>query len=145
QALGAGRRDVARVTAWRVARYGGLTGLAATAVLLVGVVAIPRVFSPDPAVLEQARIVWWWLALMQPLAGVVFALDGVLMGSGDVAWLRSLTVVAGLVGFLPLSLLAIPLDLGLSGIWAGLTLLILIRLGGTVWRVRGVRWLEPAR
>lgn len=145
QALGAGRGELARVVAWRVARYGGLTGLGATAVLAVGVVVIPRVFTPDPDVLEQARNVWWWLALMQPLAGIVFALDGVLMGAGDVAWLRSLTVVAGLAGFLPLALLAIPLGLGLSGIWAGLTLLIVIRLVGTVFRVRGQRWSVVAR
>ncbi len=101
---------------------------------------IPGIFTPDEAVLDQARAVWWWLALMQPLAGVVFALDGVLMGAGDVGFLRTLTLLAGLIGFLPLSLLAIPLDLGLGGVWAGLTLFIVLRLVGTAWRVHSGRW-----
>lgn len=140
ESLGARRREQALATAWRVTRYGLGAGALAAAVLLVGIEVIPRIFSSDPAVLEQARQVWWWFALMQPLAGVVFALDGVLMGAGDVGFLRTLTLTAGVVGFLPLSLLSIPLGLGLSGVWAGLTLFIVIRLAGTVLRVRGGRW-----
>ncbi len=140
ESLGAGRVDQARVTAWRVTRYGAAGGLLAGAVLLAGTTAIPGIFSPDEAVLDQARSLWWWLVVMQPLAGVVFALDGVLMGAGDVAYLRTLTVLAAVVGFLPLSLLAIPLDLGLGGVWAGLTLFIALRLAGTAWRVHSGRW-----
>ncbi len=138
--LGAGRSAEARATAWRVARYGGGAGVVATAVLLVGIAVIPTVFTPDPTVQAQARTVWWWLAGMQPLAGVVFALDGVLMGAGDAAYLRTLTLVAAVFGFLPLSLLALPLGLGLGGVWAGLTAFIVLRLVGTVLRVRGARW-----
>ena len=52
---------------------------------------------------------------MQPLAGVVFALDGVLMGAGDVGYLRTVTIGSAVVGFLPLSLLAGPLAWGLAG------------------------------
>lgn len=141
ESLGAGRVDQARATAWRVTRYGAAGGVLAGAVLLAGNTVIPGIFSPDEAVLDQARSLWWWLALMQPLAGVVFALDGVLMGAGDVAYLRTLTVLAAVVGFLPLSLVAIPLDLGLGGVWAGLTLFIALRLAGTVWRVHSGRWV----
>ena len=52
-------------------------------------------FTDDAAVLAQAEVVWWFLAGMQPLAGVVFALDGVLMGAGDVGYLRTLTIGVG--------------------------------------------------
>ena len=69
-------------------------------------------FTDDPAVIAQAEVVWWFLAGMQPLAGVVFALDGVLMGAGDVGYLRTVTIGSALLGFLPLSLLALPLGLG---------------------------------
>ncbi len=138
--LGSGRPDQARQTARRVAWYGGAAGLVVTVLLLAGVAVIPRIFSPDPAVLEQAELIWWWLALMQPVAGVLFALDGVLMGAGDVAYLRTLTIGAALVGFLPLNLLALPLDLGLTGIWAGLTLFVVLRLVGVLLRVRGSAW-----
>ena len=67
---------------------------------------LPPLFTDDPAVLAEAAVVWWFLAGMQPLAGVVFALDGVLMGAGDVGYLRTVTIGAAVVGFLPLSLLA---------------------------------------
>ena len=46
-------------------------------------------------------VAWPWFVAMQPLAGVVFALDGVLIGAGDVRYLRNLTIVAALGGFLP--------------------------------------------
>lgn len=138
--LGSGRVAEARRTAWRVAWYGLLAGLSATALLLLGVSVVPRIFSPDPAVLEQATVIWWWLAFMQPAAGLLFALDGVLMGAGDMGYLRTLTIGSALIGFLPLNLLALPLDLGLNGIWAGLTLFVLLRLLGVLWRVRGSAW-----
>lgn len=83
---------------------------------------------------------------MQPLAGVVFALDGVLMGAGDVAYLRTVTLGSALLGFLPLSLLSGRLDWGLAGVWTGLTLFIVLRLVATAVRVAGDRWLHaPAR
>jgi Na+-driven multidrug efflux pump len=78
---------------------------------------------------------------MQPLAGVVFALDGVLIGAGDVGYLRTVTVGAAVAGFLPLSLLSGPLSWGLAGVWTGLTLFIGLRLAGVLARVAGNRWL----
>ncbi len=140
ESLGASRLAEARATAWKVARYGTVTGVVLAVMLLLGRDAIPRLFTSDPEVLAGAAIIWWWFALMQPLAGLVFALDGVLMGAGDVAFLRTLTLAAGLLGFLPLTLLSIPLGLGLTGIWAGITALIVIRLIGGCLRIRSGRW-----
>ena len=99
-------------------------------------------FTGDPAVLRQAELVWWFLAGLQPLAGIVFALDGVLMGSGDVGYLRTATIGSALVGFLPLSLLAGPLHWGLLGVWTGLCLFIGLRLVAVLVRVAGDRWLS---
>ncbi len=58
---------------------------------------LPRVFTHDPAVLAAVPAAWWFFAGMQPLAGVVFALDGVLMGAGDVGFLRTLTIGSAVV------------------------------------------------
>jgi putative MATE family efflux protein len=141
QALGRGSPEEARATARRVALWGLGTGLVIGFVLIVLRGVLLPLFTDDPAVLDQAEVVWWFLAGMQPLAGVVFALDGVLIGAGDVGYLRTLTVGAALIGFLPLSLLALPLGWGLAGVWTGLTVFIVLRLVGSVVRVAGDRWL----
>jgi putative MATE family efflux protein len=141
QALGRGAPDDARTTARRVSLWGLGTGFAVGLLLLVLRDPLLPLFTDDPAVIAQAEVVWWFLAGMQPVAGLVFALDGVLMGAGDVGYLRTLTVGAALVGFVPLSLLALPMGWGLAGIWTGLTLFVVLRLVGTVVRVAGDRWL----
>jgi putative MATE family efflux protein len=141
-ALGAGRPEEARATARRVALWGLGTGVVVAAALLAFRGLLLPVFTSDPTVLHQADVVWWFLAAMQPLAGVVFALDGVLMGAGDVGYLRTLTIGSAVVGFLPLSLLAGPLGWGLAGVWTGLCLFIALRLVGVLLRVAGDRWLS---
>jgi putative MATE family efflux protein len=138
--LGAGDPDSARHAAWRIARIGGVCGVAFGLAVAAGAVALPRLFTPDAAVHLRALEAWPWFVAMQPLAGVVFALDGVLIGAGDVRFMRDLTLVAGLGFFLPAIWLAYALDLGLGGVWAGLTLFIVVRLVGMVARVRGTRW-----
>ena len=140
-ALGARRPDEARHTAVRVVRWGLGTGVVVALALLALRPVLPGVFTDDPAVLAQAGVVWWFLALMQPLAGVVFALDGVLMGAGDVAYLRTVTLASALLGFVPLSLLSGWLDWGLPGVWSGLTLFVVLRLVAVGVRVRGSAWL----
>jgi putative MATE family efflux protein len=140
-ALGAHRPEDARRTAARVAAWGLGTGVLVAAVLVALRTVLPPLFTADPAVLGQAAVVWWFLALMQPLAGVVFALDGVLMGAGDVAYLRTVTLGSALVGFVPLSVLSGRLGWGLAGVWTGLTLFIALRLVAVGWRVRGSAWL----
>jgi putative MATE family efflux protein len=140
-ALGGKRPDEARSTARRVSLWGLGTGLLVALLLLALRPLLLPLFTDDPAVLAQAGVVWWFLAGMQPLAGVVFALDGVLMGAGDVGYLRTVTIGSAVLGFLPLSLLAGPLGWGLAGVWTGLCLFIVLRLVGVLVRVAGDRWL----
>jgi Na+-driven multidrug efflux pump len=107
---------------------------------VAGAGLLPRLFTTDPAVLHEAAAAWPWFAAMQPVAGVVFALDGVLIGAGDARYMRNLTVVAALGGFLPAIWLTWWLRLGLGGIWAGLTLFVVIRLVALLARLRSGRW-----
>lgn len=74
------------------------------------------------------------------IGGVVFALDGVLLGAGDAAFLRTLTLASVLLGFLPGVWLAFALGTGLSGVWGGIAAFIFIRMVGVVWRFRSMRW-----
>jgi putative MATE family efflux protein len=138
-ALGGGDQAQARDLAWRIARMGLWCGLAFGAVVLAGIDVLPRVFTDDAAVVAQTRHAWFWFAAMQPLAGVVFAIDGILIGAGDLRYMRNLTIVAAL-GFLPALWLAYGLHAGLGGIWAGLTLFIVIRFVAGVGRLRGTNW-----
>lgn len=139
-ALGAARADEARWLARRISLVGLASGVAFALVVLAGAPVLPALFSDEPRVHAQAMLAWPWFVAMQPLAGVVFALDGVLIGAGDVRYMRDLTLVAALGGFLPAIWLAWLLDLGLGGVWAGLTLFIVIRLVALLLRLRSGRW-----
>ncbi|WP_431934812.1 MATE family efflux transporter [Micromonospora sp. RP3T] len=139
-ALGAGDAAGARFLARRVALLGGVCGVAFAVLIAAGAGAVPSLFSSDPQVREQAMVAWPWLVALQPIGGVVFALDGVLIGAGDVRYLRNLTIVAALGGFLPAIWLAYGLDLGLGGIWAGLTLFVVLRLIALLLRLRSGAW-----
>ncbi|MCW2522757.1 MAG: family efflux transporter [Frankiales bacterium] len=140
-ALGSGDVASARATAWRVSRYGLLAGLGFAAVTAAGWSLIPAAFSPDGAVRHQTHLIWPVLVLMMPAAGIVFALDGVLLGAGDNAFIRTVTVLAALFGYVPLALAALHFGWGLAGVWAGLAAFIGLRLVGMALRARSGRWL----
>ena len=140
-ALGASHARVARQVAGQVSRWSLGAGTAFAAVYAAGWSVIPRLFTSSPAVLHQAHVLWPWFVVMLPAAGIVFGLDGVLIGAGDVAFLRTITIVAALGAFVPLTLAASHWDWGIGGVWAGLTAFIMARLVGMVWRARTDRWV----
>ncbi len=142
-ALGAGDSASARDIARRVTIAGGLAGTAFAVLVWAGAGTVPDWFTGDREVHVQVAIIWPWFVGLLPFAGVVFALDGVLIGAGDVRYLRDITLGSALLGFLPAIWVAYALDLGLAGIWAGLALLILIRFVAMVWRWRSGRWAVP--
>jgi putative MATE family efflux protein len=139
-ALGGAQAATARALARRIAGIGAACGAGFAVLIGAGAGVLPALFSPDPAVHAQAMVAWPWFVAMQPLAGVVFALDGVLIGAGDVRFLRDLTLGGAFLGFLPAIWLAYAFDLGLGGVWAGLTLFVLVRLVGLLLRLRSGRW-----
>jgi putative MATE family efflux protein len=140
-ALGSGDVPAARRTAWRVGRYGLIAGTAFAALMALGWHVVPTVFSTDPAVRHQAHVLWPWLVAMAPAGGILFALDGVLLGAGDNAFMRTVTLLAALLGYVPMAVAALYFNWGLGGVWAGLAVFIAVRLVGMGWRVRGDRWL----
>ncbi|HEY3008317.1 MAG TPA: MATE family efflux transporter [Micromonosporaceae bacterium] len=140
-ALGGHRAEEARWLARRISLIGLASGAALAALIAAGAGTVPSWFSSDPQVYAAAMLAWPWFVAMQPMAGVVFALDGVLIGAGDVRYMRNLTLIATLAGFLPAIWLAYALNLGLGGVWAGLTLFIVIRLIALLLRLRSGRWV----
>ncbi|WSA87010.1 MATE family efflux transporter [Micromonospora sp. NBC_01796] len=139
-ALGSGDVAGARALARRLALIGGACGIVFALLVAAGAPVVPSWFSADQQVRDQALVAWPWFVGMQPIAGVVFALDGVLIGAGDLRYMRDLTIVAAVGAFLPAIWAAYALDLGLGGIWAGLALFLVVRLAGLLLRLRTDAW-----
>ncbi|MFF8730029.1 MATE family efflux transporter [Streptomyces sp. NPDC015171] len=119
-------------------------GIAAGVVLGVLVVAARPLFLPlftsDSLVKDTALPALLLVALAQPLCGVVYVLDGVLMGAGDGPYLAGAMVVT-LAVFAPAALLVPTFGGGLTALWAAMTLMMAIRMG-TLWlRTRSGRWI----
>ena len=140
-ALGAGQLVLAKSVAWRVMVFSTVAAAILAAVFALGSRVFPRLFTGDASVLDAIDVPWWFLVAQLPIAGVVFALDGVLLGAGDAKFMRNATVASALVGFLPLIWLSLVFGWGLLGIWSGLTTFMVLRLVFVGWRTWSGRWL----
>jgi putative MATE family efflux protein len=139
-ALGSGDIAHAKSVAWRATAFSALAAALLAAMCAVGAPVLPALFTDDPSVLAAIGVPWWFLVAQLPFAGIVFALDGVLLGAGDAAFMRTATVVSALAGFLPLTWLSLVYGWGLAGIWAGLSSFIGLRLIFVGWRALSGRW-----
>jgi MATE family, multidrug efflux pump len=139
-ALGGGDAVRARALAAQVTRYGLVLGVGFGVMFAALSGVLPPMFTPDTAVLAAVPVAWWFFVALQPIAGVVFAIDGVLLGAGDAAFLRTWTLVAAVAGFLPLIWASLAFGWGLAGIWSGLAAFMLVRLVAVGMRARGGRW-----
>lgn len=105
RALGGGDVPGVRAATQRMVHW-GVGGGVVLAVILVAVrELLGPLFSPDPAVQEAIAAAIVVAAVMQPLAGYVFVLDGVLIGAGDGRYL-AVTAVAQFAVYLPLAVAA---------------------------------------
>lgn len=142
-ALGAGQLAHAKSVAWRVTAFSALASAVLAVVFAVGASVFPSVFTDDRSVLDAIGVPWWFMVAQLPIGGIVFALDGVLLGAGDAKFMRNATLVSALVGFLPLIWLSLAFGWGLLGIWAGLSTFMVLRLVFVGWRAFSGRWLVP--
>jgi putative MATE family efflux protein len=137
--LGAGDPDSAYGSAVRMIGWSILVGAAFAVVLLPLAHVVPRIFTSDPAVLHEAAELWPYFALMQPLAGAVFALDGILIGASDTSYLMWSMLAASAL-FIALAVVALTQDWGIVGVWIALDVLIAARFGLLAVRFAGRRW-----
>jgi putative MATE family efflux protein len=138
--LGAADVDGARVATRRMVEWGAGAGVVLGVVIVVLRAAYVPVFSDDPDVQALLASVLVVAAVFQPVCGVVFALDGVLIGAGDGRYLAWAGVVT-LVVFLPLAGLVLRADAGLVALWWAFNGFLLARLVTLVLRWRGDAWL----
>lgn len=152
--LGAG--EIARVhhATNLMVRWGLWCGVATGVLVLAGHQVLPLLFTSDPAVQAAISAGLLVVALMQPLAGYVFVVDGVLIGAGDGTWL-AWAYVANLIAYLPLVLGVHALSGWLLGtpptlagqvnavrwLWFAFTGFMLIRAGLLWLRARTDRWM----
>ena len=138
--LGAADAEATRAVTARMQRWGWLSGLVTGVALAAASPVLGRLFTSDPEVLELLVPVLVVAALAQPLAGIVFVLDGVLIGAGDAVYL-AWAQLATLLVFAPAAWLVGGRDL--TWLWVAFGACF---MGGRavtlVWRARGDRWLR---
>ncbi|MGW6642000.1 MATE family efflux transporter [Streptomyces iakyrus] len=138
--LGAGDTQGARDACRRMVEWGIAVGVVLGILVIIARPAFLPLFTSDPAVRDVALPALIIVALSQPISGIVFVLDGVLMGAGDgpyLAWAMLITLAV----FTPVALLVPVLGGGLTALWATMTLMMTVRML-TLWlRTRSGRWI----
>ncbi|MFB7849757.1 MATE family efflux transporter [Streptomyces sp. NPDC056053] len=138
--LGADDTKGAREACRRMVQWGIASGVVFGVLLILARPLFVPLFTSDRAVQDTLLPALLVVALSQPIAGVVFVLDGVLMGAGDgpyLAWAMLVTLAI----FAPVALLVPVIGGGLTALWWAMTLMMAIRLV-TLWlRTRSGRWL----
>jgi len=141
RALGAGDVGGTRALTRRMVRWGALSGVVTGVGVGVLSPVLGHLFTGDPAVRDLLAPVLLVVALGQPVAGVVFVLDGVLIGAGDGRYLAA----AGLITFVvyaPVALACAAASAGLVTLWVAFTAVFMgARLVVLLVRARSARWL----
>jgi putative MATE family efflux protein len=139
KALGAGDADEARAAGRRMLWLGFYAGLVVGALVIALHTVLPHVFSDDPRVLMLASFLLFHVAVLQPVNGVVFVLDGILIGAGDLRYMAWAMVAASAV-FAAAGASVIVFGLGIGWLWAAIGLWMVARLVGLGTRFRTGRW-----
>ncbi|MFJ9563492.1 MATE family efflux transporter [Streptomyces fuscichromogenes] len=138
--LGADDAAGAREACRRMVQWGIATGVVLGVLVIAARPLFLPLFTGDPAVKNIALPALLVVAFSQPISGVVFVLDGVLMGAGDGPYLAGAMVLT-LVVFAPVALLVPALGGGLTALWGAMTLMMAVRML-TLWlRARSGRWI----
>jgi putative MATE family efflux protein len=138
--LGAGDVAGARSAARRTVQWGVVSGVVFGVLVLAVRPWLPALFTADPAVRALLLSTLVVVALLQPAAGVVFVLDGVLIGAGDMRYLAVAGVLTMAV-FLPVAWLVYVLGGGLVALWLAIGVWMAARLLTLGLRARGDAWL----
>ncbi|MGQ0617276.1 MAG: MATE family efflux transporter [Acidimicrobiia bacterium] len=138
-ALGAGRRDDAVAVSRRMLRWGLVGGCLLGTAVLAARPWLPQLFSDDPKVTALAGFLLVAVALLQPVSGVVFALDGILIGAGDQRFL-AVAMVGAFAAFAVVAGAASAADSGIGWLWAAIGVLMVARLVPLYVRFRRGHW-----
>jgi putative MATE family efflux protein len=141
RALGAGDVALGRAMTTRMIGWGVVCGVGFGLTLWLGRPLYIGLFSPDPEVRALVARVLVVVALVTPLAGIVYVLDGVLIGAGDSRYL-ALAGVLALIAYAPLALVVGARQSGLVWLWVAYGGYVIARLITLVLRVRSNAWIR---
>lgn len=130
----------ARAATNRMIGWGVVYGAVFRALLAAAIPLLPGVFSAAPEVRRLLPAVLLVAAAQQPVAGVVFVLDGVLIGAGDQDYLALAGLAAAGV-FAAGAVLVIAEHAGLVALWLAFSLWLLARFVTLTLRARSSQWL----
>ncbi|WP_189150455.1 MATE family efflux transporter [Streptomyces lacrimifluminis] len=138
--LGANDIRGAREACRRMVEWGIATGIVLGLLVIVSRPLFLPLFTSDAMVKDTALPALLMVALSQPICGIVFVLDGVLMGAGDGPYLAGAMLIT-LAAFAPVALFVPTLGGGLTALWGAMTLMMIVRML-TLWlRARSGRWM----
>ncbi|WP_221348911.1 MATE family efflux transporter [Streptomyces beigongshangae] len=138
--LGAGDTQGAREACRRMVEWGIAVGVVLGGLVIAARPLFLPLFTSDPTVHGIALPALLMVALSQPVCGVVYVLDGVLMGAGDGPYLARAMLLT-LAVFAPMALLIPAAGGGLTAVWAAMTLMMAVRML-TLWlRTRSGHWV----
>lgn len=141
-ALGSGSYAEARRLTERLVRWGVGYGVATGLVLGVVATLLGPLFTDDPRVRALLTPTLLVAALAQPVAGAVFALDGILIGAGDGRFLARAQAIV-LAVFAPLAWLAVTGPGTLTWLWAAFAVGFMGTRGVVLLaRARGDAWMR---
>jgi putative MATE family efflux protein len=141
--LGAGEPERARAAARRMVGWGVRAGIVAALVVVALRPALGTAFTDDPAVTDRLDGLLWFVAAIQPVAAVVYVLDGVHIGAGDLRYL-AVTMLGVSSAFVVTALAIGASDGGLTALWWALTGLVVGRALVMLARFSGRAWLQVA-
>src|SRR5215472_8842954 len=138
--LGAGDVAGARAATARMTGWGAVYGLVFAVAILAARPFLPGVFAAAPPVAHLLLAVLLIVAVQQPVAGVVFVLDGVLIGAGDQDYL-ALAGLITLAAFMAAAAVVLATGAGLVALWLAYCVWMGARFATLTLRVRGTAWL----
>jgi putative MATE family efflux protein len=138
--LGAGDVKGARAATRRMTGWGALYGAAFGLLLLAARPFLPAVVAVTPGVGHLLLAVLLIAAVEQPVAGVVFVLDGVLIGAGDQNYL-ALAGLATTAVFAAAAAVVLATGGGLIALWLAYSIWLAARFVTLTLRARGTAWL----
>ncbi len=141
--LGAHRNETAVRMGRTLIVCGAVAGSLFSAVFIGAEPLIIQFFTKSPEVIAAiGGGLFLVVAIMQPLNGIVFVIDGLLIGARDTRFLMWAMLAGGCGVFIPISWLSLNYGWGLTGVLIGLSALMLWRAVTNVYRFTGGKWTD---